>query len=148
MYEHSLRMPLLIRYPQKIKAKSVSDKIVTNLDFASTMLEYASLPIPEAIQGRSFKCIAQGASPDNWQNAMYYRFYEDAYGIGPHEGIRTERYKLIHFLYGDKGWELYDLQKDPDELTNIYNSVENKSLIKKLKEELIALKKKYKVTDA
>ncbi len=147
MYESSLRMPFLIRYTQEIKAGSTTEAIVSNLDFASTILDFAHADIPEDIQGRSFKSIALGSIPDDWQNAMYYRFYEEGYGIGPHEGIRCERYKLIHFLYGDQGWELYDLEKDPDELNNIYNSPEKAGLIKNLKAQLSSLKDQYKVKE-
>ncbi len=121
--------------------------MVLNLDFASTFLDYAVAPIPEDIQGESFKDIAFGSHPKDWRTAMYYRFYENGYGVGPHEGIRTKRFKLIHFLYGDKGWELYDLNNDPNELNNVYQSPENKGLIKNLKEQLSSLKKRYKVTE-
>lgn len=147
MYEHSLRMPLLIRYPEGIRPGSTSDAMVSNLDFASTFLDYAHAAIPEDIQGQSFKSIAQGAVPKDWRTAMYYRFYENAYGIGPHEGIRTTRYKLIHFLYGDMGWELYDLKQDPNELNNIYGYPESNDLVKELEATLTSLKCKYKVTE-
>jgi arylsulfatase A-like enzyme len=76
---------------------------------------------------------------------MYYRFYEKGYGIGPHEGIRTKRHKLIHFLYGDEGWELYNLDTDADELNNIYEAPANKELVATLKATLTSLKSKYKV---
>jgi arylsulfatase A-like enzyme len=76
---------------------------------------------------------------------MYYRFYESAFGIGPHEGIRTQRYKLIHFLYGDEGWELYDLEKDPDEMKNLYGHPEHRELIETLKANQEMLKKRYGV---
>ncbi len=145
MYEHSLRMPLLIRYPKEIAAGSSADSMVSNLDFASTFLDYAQVPIPKDIQGESFKSIAHGSIPEDWKTSIYYRFYEESFGVGEHEGIRTERYKLIHFLYGDMGWELYDLSKDPNELNNVYRTPENKYLIEDLKEQLSVLKAKYQV---
>jgi len=147
MYEHSLRMPLLVRYPEGIKAGSTSDAMVSNLDFASTFLDYARAPVPEDIQGESFKSIAHGSTPKEWRTTIYYRFYEKGYGIGPHEGIRTKRYKLIHYLYGDKGWELYDLSNDPNELNNVYGIPENKKLVEDLKATLIFFKRKYKAIE-
>jgi len=143
MYEHALRMPLLMRYPKEIESSTTSDQIVLNLDFASTLLDYAGVAVPSDIQGRSFRAIAQGQAPGNWRRAMYYRFYEKAFGIGPHEGIRTQRYKLIHFLYGDEGWELYDLEKDPDEMDNLYGHPESQRLVRRLKKRLQALKNRY-----
>lgn len=145
MYEHSLRMPLVMRYPGEIKPNRTSDKIVLNLDFASTILDCTGTAVPEDIQGVSFRSIAGGKKPKGWREAMYYRFYEQAYDIGPHEGIRTQRYKLIHFLYGDSGWELYDLEKDPDEMKNVYGNPENRTLAEKLKTQMESLKQRYRV---
>ncbi len=145
MYEHSLRMPLLMRYPEGIKPGATSDAMVLNLDFASTFLDYAGAPIPKDIQGQSLMGITTGNTPQDWRTAMYYRFYEKGYGIGPHEGIRTMNHKLIHYLYGDEGWELYDLKKDPNEINNIYGAPENQDLIENFKNTLLSLKSKYKV---
>lgn len=147
MYEHSLRMPLLVRYPEGIKPGSTMDAIVLNLDFASTLLDYARAPIPKDLQGQSFMDIANGKRSQDWRTAMYYRFYEKAYGIGPHEGVRTRRHKLIHYLYGDRGWELYDLEKDPDELMNLYEAPETEDLVGDLKNTLRSLKRKYEIKD-
>jgi arylsulfatase A-like enzyme len=146
MYEHSLRMPFLMRYPGHIAPHSTADANVLNLDFASTFLDYANVPIPEDIQGESFKRIAGGKTPEDWRTAMYYSFQEEAFGIGPHEGIRTKRHKLIHFLYGDMGWELYDLDVDSNELNNLYESRKNGDLVKQLKSRLKSLKEKYGAT--
>ncbi len=145
MYEQSLRMPLLMRYPKEISPGSVADEIVLNLDFAPTLLDYACASIPADIQGRSFRAIASGRTPSDWRMAMYYRFYESAFGIGPQEGVRTQRYKLVHFLYGDKGWELYNLEKDPEEMKNLFGDPEHRRLVETLKVEMEALKKHYAV---
>ena len=146
MYEHSLRMPLLMRYPGHIAPNSTSDAIVLNLDFAPTFLDCANVPIPSDIQGESFKRIAGGTVPEGWRTAMYYSFYEEAFGIGPHEGIRTRRHKLIHFLYGDMGWELYDLDTDPQEQQNLYGSPNHGELVEGLKGKLRSFKEKYGTT--
>jgi len=148
MYEDSLRMPLLVRYPEGIRPGSASDAIVLNLDFASTFLDYANVPIPTDLQGQSFKEFADGVPPREWRREMFYKFYEQAYGIGPHEGIRTERHKLIHYLYGDQGWELYDLSNDPSELDNVYGAPGSKQLVEDLKARLNSLKKEYGVEDS
>ena len=143
MYEHSLRMPLLARYPKEIKPGTKAGAIVLNLDFAPTILDYAGVSIPADMQGRSFRAIARGDTPADWRTAMYYRFYEKAYGIGPHEGIRTDRYKLIHYLYGDEGWELFDLAQDPNELRNLYRNPQYAPLTNELKAGMEGLKKQY-----
>lgn len=145
MYEQSLRMPLLVRYPKEIAPGSAVDAIVLNLDVAPTLLDYAGVSVPADLQGRSFRAIAHGRTLKDWRKAMYYRFYEVAFGIGPQEGVRTRRYKLIHFLYGDKGWEFYDLEKDSDEMKNLYDHPEHRELIETLKIELNVLKRRYGV---
>ncbi|MBN2315708.1 MAG: sulfatase [Sedimentisphaerales bacterium] len=146
MYEHALRMPLLMRYPEEIKPGTARDEIVLNLDFAPTLLDYAGVFVPADIQGRSFRAIANGGTLDDWRKTMYYRFYEVAFGIGPHEGVRTRSYKLIHFLYGDEGWELYDFQKDPDEMKNLYGQPKYRELVETLKSEMDVLKRQYGVS--
>ena len=147
MYEPSLRMPLIIRYPKEIKEHTVAKAMVLNLDFASTILDFAGVPIPKEMQGESFRRIAGGEKPDSWQTMMYYRFYESAFGVGPIEGIRTQRYKLIHYLYGDMGWELYDFDHDPNELQNLYDNADKGQLIEDLRTGMNHLRKKYAFPD-
>ncbi|GAA4818025.1 sulfatase [Litoribaculum gwangyangense] len=145
MYEESLRMPFLIRYPKLIKPKTVVKDIVSNIDMAPTLLDMAGIPVPNEIQGKSFYQNLKGKTPKNWRQSMYYHYYEYPFWhhVQPHYGIRTERYKLIHFYYDVDLWELYDLKKDPSELNNLINSKKHTNLIKKLKEELYALKSNY-----
>ena len=154
MYEESLRMPLLVRYPQEIKAGAVSDDIVLNLDFAPTFLDLAGRKPHADIQGRSFRSIMQGHTPADWRESMYYRYYE--YGdegrggwhrVRPHYGVRTKRHKLIHFLDGIDAWELYDLRKDPHELKNVYADPAYAPDVKRLKVELTRLQHQYRDTD-
>lgn len=149
MYEESLHMPLLIRYPEKIKAGSVSNNIVLNLDLAPTFLDYAGFKIPPDMQGKSVRKILDGNTPGNWRNSMYYHYYEYPgwHMVKKHYGIRTERYKLIHFYYDIDAWELYDLEKDPHELNNIYSNPDYSNIISKLKTELAQLQKEYGDTD-
>jgi len=145
IYEESLRMPFLVRYPRQIKPGSVSDKIVLNLDFAPTFLDFAGAKIPADMQGQSLRSLLEGITPADWRASMYYHYYEypAVHSVKRHYGIRTERYKLIHFYYDIDEWELYDLAKDPDELKNLYGDPSYAQVVKKLKAELAKLKKEF-----
>lgn len=145
MYEESLRTPLLMRYPAKIK-KGIVDKMVQNIDYAPTILDFAGVPIPNDIQGKSIKPILEGKDVP-WRDAIYYHYYEfpNEHGVQKHYGIRTNRYKLIHFYKNIDEWELYDLKNDPNEMHNIINNKKYATLIVELKAKLKELKKQYKV---
>ncbi|UCG28159.1 MAG: sulfatase, partial [Bacteroidales bacterium] len=145
IYEQSLRMPLVIRYPAGIEKGQVLDEMVMNLDFAPTILDYAGVSVPEDIQGRSFRKTLEGKTPEDWREAVYYHYYEypAVHSVKRHYGIRTDRYKLIHFYYDIDEWELYDLENDPDEMNNIINDPENASLIDELKIKLVELQEQY-----
>ena len=145
MYEESIRMPFLIKYPGVIKPKTVNTDIITNIDFAPTLLEIAGVDSPNSIQGKSFFKNLLRKKSRNWRQSMYYHYYEYPFyhHVQPHYGIRNERYKLIHFYYDVDVWELYDLKKDPSEINNIITSKEHQELIKDLKTELYNLKNFY-----
>lgn len=147
MYEESLRMPFLVRYPGEIRPGSEADAMALNLDFAETILDFAGVSIPDDMRGRSLRPIFRGQIPGDWRTSMYYRFYEEAYGVGSHEGVRTERYKLIYYHYGKLRWELFDLRQDPNELNNIYDDPQNAQLVADLKSEMAHLKAKYGVKE-
>jgi arylsulfatase A-like enzyme len=138
MYEESLRMPFLVRYPGKIKPGTVNDAMALNVDFAPTFLEYAGLPVPADMQGRSLVPLLSGKKPKGWRTSMYYRYYHypQDHRVQPHYGVRTERYKLIYFNRIDE-WELFDLKKDPHELKSVYASLTYAGTVKKLKTELV-----------
>ncbi len=148
MYEESLRMPLLVRYPKEVKAGSISDDIVLNLDFGVTFLDFAGVPKPSDMQGRSIREILQGKTPKDWRTSMYYHYYEypAVHSVKRHYGVRNKRYKLIHFYNDIDEWELYDLKKDPKEMKNVYNEAAYAGIVKKLRAELKRLRKKYKDT--
>ncbi|MFN0108027.1 MAG: sulfatase [Blastocatellia bacterium] len=147
MYEESLRTPLLVRWPGKIKPGSVSKSMVLNLDFAATMLDAAGVKVPADMQGRSFLPLLLGKTPANWRRSMYYRYYHPGHhNVAAHYGVRTERYKLIFFNKLNQ-WELYDLQKDPTEMKNLYNDPAYKKTVEDLKKELYRLKKEFKDDD-
>ncbi|MDR2472183.1 MAG: sulfatase [Tannerella sp.] len=122
MYEESFRTPLVMRYPKEIKPGTTINKLVQNLDFAPTFLNYAGVDIPKDMQGESFRNLVSGKT-DKWRDAVYYTYYEypSVHMVKRHYGIATERYKLIHFYYDVDEWELYDLEKDPHEMHSVYH---------------------------
>ncbi len=125
MYEESFRTPLLIRYPKEIEAGTIIDELVQNLDFAPTLLDFASIDVPEEMQGESFRGLLSGET-NEWRDAVYYTYYEypSVHMVKRHYGIATKRYKLIHFYYDIDEWELYDLEADPMEMVNVYHNPE------------------------
>jgi arylsulfatase A-like enzyme len=146
MYEESLKIPLLIRFPEEIKENWQSDQLVQNLDIAPTILDVAGLTIPEEMQGISLRTLWQEDNPV-WRESIYYHYYEKGFGATPHYGIRTKRYKLIHFYDVVDSWEFYDLDADPNEMINSYQDGSNEKTIKKLKSELIELQSEYKISE-
>lgn len=150
MYEESLRMPFLIRYPKEIESGTIISDIITNIDFAETFLDFAGVEIPDEMQGYSFRPILNGNVPEDWQDAVYYRYWENGtmHKVYSHYGIRTKDYKLIYYYcdpLGQKGarvdehkpeWELFDLKKDPYEIKNVYDEPEYKEIVTKLKDKL------------
>ena len=148
MYEESLRMPLLVRYPREIKAGSVNNDIVLNLDFAETFLDFAGVPAPADMQGESIRKVLQGKTPESWRTSMYYHYYEypAVHSVKRHYGVRTRRYKLIHFYNDIDEWELYDLEKDPKEMKNVLGDPAYADVVTELKAELKRLRQKYQDT--
>jgi len=153
MLEESLRMPFIIRYPKEIEPGTTVDDIILNIDFAELFLDYAEADIPDYMQGRSFRKNLRGNTPNDWREAMYYHYWTHQERRPSHYGVRTDRYKLIYY-YGlqrmghepDSCWELYDLEKDPQELVNVYNKPEYNQVIERLKEKMKALRQKYRDT--
>ncbi len=149
MYEESLRTPILMRYPKEIKPGTVVDKLVQNLDFAPTFLDYAGVKIPDDLQGLSFKNLVNGKEK-NWRDAIYYSYYEypAEHHVLRHYGVRTDRYKLIHFYYDMDEWELYDLKNDPHEMHNVYNDKAYVEIRKTMHKKLDQLRSQYKDSDS
>lgn len=163
MYEESLRMPFLVRYPREIRPGGVNRDILLNLDFAETFLDYAGLPVPPDMQGRSMRANLAGRAPRDWRKSMYYRYWMHMTGdhrVAAHYGVRTDRYKLIYY-YGkalgstgsDKAdtpaeWELFDLKEDPRELHSVYGDPQYAKVTAELKKELARLQQQYGDTAA
>lgn len=150
MYEESLRMPFVLRYPKEVEPGSINGDIVLNLDFAPLFLDFAGVDVPPEFQGRSFRSILQGDTPEDWRESMYYRYWmhKAHHNVYAHYGIRTRRYKLIYYYsdaLGQPGaidetyepeWELFDLEKDPYEMNSVYDDPEYADIVAELTDEL------------
>ncbi len=164
MYEPALRIPLLIRYPRRLKGGQVPEAFAMNIDFAPTILDAVGLEIPEQMQGRSLLPVLEGKQPSDWRQESYYSYYENswafrdidrdqmteptfdfwtAHRVGPNRGIRTNRYKLIEYYTEGPYWELFDLQEDPNEINNLYDDPAHAELIGDLERRLRALQHSY-----
>ena len=145
VYEESIRMPFLIRYPDVVEPGAVNQQMILNIDFAETLLDLAGLPVPGDMQGRSFRPLLEGEEVSDWRSSMFYRYYQGD-GVPLHYGVRTERHKLIYFTDTDE-WELFDLDKDPNELNSVYSDPEYAGVVAELKTELERLCRQLQVTD-
>lgn len=147
MYEESCRMPLMIRWPGRIKPGSTSDALVSNLDFAETFLDAAGVDVPADMQGQSLIPLFSGR-PVEWRESLYYHYYEfpGGHSVRRHCGIRTARYKLIHFYNLDE-WELFDLDHDPREMHSVHADPRYAATVKTLQAELRKLQQHYAVPD-
>ena len=145
IYEESIRMPFMVKYPKMVKQGSVNEEIVSNIDFAPTLLDLAEISTEHKMQGQSFKPLLKGETPEDWQTGVYYHYYEFPYWhhVQPHYGIRTKKYTLAHFYYNIDVWELYDLERDPNQINNIINDPEYANVITELKSQLKGLMVKY-----
>ncbi|SNY99391.1 sulfatase [Flagellimonas pacifica] len=146
MYNESFKTPLLIKWPNQIKPGTTSDEMVQNLDFAQTFLEAAGISAPEDMQGESLIPLLTGNTEIWDRDGVYYHYYEypAEHAVKRHYGIATKTHKLMHFYHDVDEWELYDLEKDPNEMNNVYANPEYSSVVDQLKKELDALRKKYK----
>ena len=139
MYEESFRTPLLMRLPGGAKGRV--DELVQNIDYAPTFLELAGVEVPQDIQGVSLLPLLKGKKEIKGRDALYYHFFEypAEHMVKRHNGVRTDRYKLIHFYNDIDAWELYDLANDPSELNNLYGKPGTEKLTKQMKEKLAEL---------
>jgi len=144
MYEESLRTPLVMRFPKGFKKKGDIEALVQNIDYAPTLLDFMGAEIPADMQGLSLKSLLEGKS-GQLRDAIYYHYYEfpNEHMVKRHYGIRTDRYKLIHFYNDIDQWELYDLEDDPGEMENLYGLPESEELIVSLKARLGELQVEY-----
>lgn len=145
MYEESFRTPLVMRFPQSYNAHGKITQLVQNIDYAPTFLELAGIPVPDHIQGKSLLPLITSDGKTEWRKSLYYHYYEfpGEHAVRRHYGIRTDRYKLIHFYNDIDEWELFDLQNDPSEMKNLYGIAEFQNLGDSLKIELKKLQEQY-----
>ncbi len=148
MYEPSIKMPFLARWPGIIPPGSVDNSLALNVDFAETFLEAANASIPDDMQGHSLLPLLRSEHPTEWRTSFYYRYYHDPghHNTRAHYGVRTETHKLIYYWKKDQ-WELFDLRTGPDELHNIYSLPEQQAVVTRLKAELNRLKKEVRDND-
>lgn len=149
MYEQSLAMPLLVKYPGHIKPGSEVIALTQNLDFAETFLDYAGVEIPKDMQGKSLKPLLEDTMEDaDFREAVYYHYYDYPafHMVKKQYGVRTNRYKLIHFYDDIDTWELYDLEQDPKEIHNQIDNPEYDEIEAGLREKLAQLEEQYQVT--
>ena len=131
-----------------MKPGATNRNLVSNLDYAETFLEVAGVDVPPDMQGRSLVPILQGQIPRNWRKSFYYHYYESqvAHGVPAHEGVRTDRYKLIRFYESDE-WELYDTERNPEETQSVYGRPGMEDVTKDLMAELKRLRDMFGVSE-
>lgn len=151
IYDESLHMPFIIRWPGVVKPGTRFTEFIQNIDYAPTFVEMAGGTIPEGLHGRSLVPILRGESPPDWRKSVYYHYYgatygEATHGVAAHYGVRTDRYTLAHFYRKDE-WELYDNEKDPAQVQNVFADPAYAPAIDELKAELTRLRELYQNSD-
>ena len=143
MHEPSIRAPMLIRYPRMVRAGATADQMVTNLDIAPTFLELAGVPVPQHMQGLSMVPMLKGEQPAKWRKDWLYEYYEypGSHDVRKNRGVRTDRYKFIHYYEPPEEFEMYDLQEDPGELHNLYGDPRHAALARDLRRRIDELRR-------
>jgi uncharacterized sulfatase len=138
-----------MKLPDRIPAGSSATALVQNIDYAPTFMEFAGVEIPPDIQGRSLAEIAAGGKPAQWRQSIYYQYFEypAVHAVKRHYGVRSDRYKLIHFYYDIDAWEFYDLAEDPTETSNLIDDPRYRDRINEMKAELETLRRRYEVPE-
>ena len=142
MHEPSIRVPMLVRYPRLARAGATVDEMTTNLDIAPTFLELAGVTVPKQMQGLSMVPFLKGEQPAKWRKDWLYEYYEypGPHDVRKHRGVRTERYKFIHYYEPPEEFEMYDLRDDPGELHNLYGDSRHAGLANDLRQRLQELR--------
>jgi arylsulfatase A-like enzyme len=148
IYEESLHMPFILRWPGVVKAGARFAPFIQNIDYAATFTEMAAAQIPDGLHGRSIVPILRGETPADWRKSVYYRYYDKdgAHNVANHYGVRTDRYTLAHYDATDE-WELFDNKNDPHQLRSVYNDPAYAKTLVTLKAELHRLREFYQDSD-
>jgi arylsulfatase A-like enzyme len=142
MHEPSIRTPMLIRYPRMARAGATVSQMVTNLDIAPTFLELAGVQVPQRMQGLSMVPFLKGETPKTWRKDWLYEYYEypGPHNVRKNRGVRTDRYKFVHYYEAPEEFEMYDLQEDPGELHNLYGDPRHAALAGELRRRIDELR--------
>jgi arylsulfatase A-like enzyme len=142
MHEPSIRIPMLIRYPRLIRAGATSTEPVLLTDIAPTFLSLAGVEVPQPMHGQSLVPLLKGEEPKSWRKDWLYEYYESGgHNVPKNRGVRTERYKLIHYYEQPEEFELYDLQEDPGERHNLHGDPQYAALGRQLLQRIEELRK-------
>lgn len=139
-YEEGIRIPMLIRYPERIAAGTSVDELALTLDLAPTLIEFAGLEIEQVRHGRSLVPHLAGEDVKDWRDSFLVEYYTDTvfermYQMG-YKAVRTDRYKYIRYEDLEGVDELYDLQADPYEMSNIINNQGSNAIVQEMNAEL------------
>jgi arylsulfatase A-like enzyme len=143
IYEESVHMPLVVRWPGVVQPGSRPTAMVQNIDYGPTFAEIAGGKVPDGLHGRSIVPILRGQTPADWRKSIYYHYYDPGHGVAKHYGVRTDRYTLVHFYTSDE-WELFDRQQDPQQLRSVYSDPAHAKTVAELKAELERLRIQFK----
>jgi len=148
MFEESLSMPFIARWPGVVKPGTRNQTLIQNIDYAPTFLEAAGVPIPATIQGKSLLPVLKGETPADWRKAIYY-FYsgERTHNVASHDGVRSDRYKLMYFP-STKEWNLFDLEKDPQEMKSVHDDPAYATVLGDMKKTYEEQRHQYRMSPA
>jgi len=148
IYDESLHMPFIVRWPGVVKPGTRFSPFIQNIDYAETFVDMAGGKVPEGLHGKSLVPILRGETPDDWRKSVYYHYYQEpSHNVAKHYGVRTNRHTLA-FFYDKNEWELYDNEKDPQQIHNVYADPSQAKVVEELKTELTRLRTLYKDSDA
>ena len=140
--EESIHMPFIIRWPGVVNPGSRPTAMIQNIDYAPTFVEIAGGTVPAGLHGRSFLPILRGETPADWRTSLFYRYYDPGHEVPQHLGVRTDRYTLAHYSVSGE-WDLFDREKDPQQLHSVYADPAYADTVRTLKAELARLRTLY-----